>query len=210
MRKQEQKRAVLSKELAHNAAPLLSELRGLGFEAGSLWDLVNAPNNYLAAIPVLSKHLSYSYHPRNIEGIVRALTTPEARGIAGERLLVLFKSECIEDDLRWVVGNALAEVATEQELPGIVDLLEEQAYGASRSMLVFAVARLLGAEAISLLMSRLYEEGMTFSTIRVLGNLRAHEARQAIVTFIESVESEIRQEARKALRKIDRPVVTKG
>src|SRR3546814_1197984 len=81
-RKQEQERAAFSKELAHNAAPLLGELRGLGFEAESVWDLVNAPNNYLAAIPVLSKNLSYSYHPRTIEGIVRASTTPTAQGIA--------------------------------------------------------------------------------------------------------------------------------
>src|SRR3546814_12026341 len=83
-RKQEQERAAFSKELAHNAAPLLGELRGLGFEAASVWDLVNAPNNYLAAIPVLSKHLSSSYPPRTVDGIVRHIPTPAARRIDAE------------------------------------------------------------------------------------------------------------------------------
>ena len=210
MRKAEAEHASYSRALARDAAPLLDELRNLGYNLESVWALVNSANTYDKAIPVLVRHLDREYHPGNVEGIVRALTIQKARGIAGAPLLALFRESRLDADLRWVVGNALSVVATKSEVSEIVDLLEDRAYGASRGMLVFAVVRLMDAEAIPLLVPRLYEEGMAFSAIRVLGNLRAREARQEIEAFVESADGELRQEARKALRKIDGAIMKKG
>ena len=40
----------------------------------SIYDLVNSPNNYSVAIPLLIRELREDHHPRIMEGIVRSLT----------------------------------------------------------------------------------------------------------------------------------------
>jgi hypothetical protein len=54
--------------------PLIDEMRGIGIEVQSVWDLVNSLSPYPRAIPILIKHLKKPYHPKIKEGIVRALT----------------------------------------------------------------------------------------------------------------------------------------
>jgi hypothetical protein len=74
-------------ELRPEETPLLAELAAVGINVDSIWDLVNAKWPYQAAIPVLSAHLQRARHPVLREGIARALTVPEARGIAGRIIL---------------------------------------------------------------------------------------------------------------------------
>jgi len=57
----------------------------------SVWDLVNTRAPYPEAIPVLLEWLPRVRHPRIKEGIVRALTVKEARGVAGKLLIDEFK-----------------------------------------------------------------------------------------------------------------------
>lgn len=61
--------------------PILVELRGVGLNVGSVWDLVNTSERYQPAIPILLKHLLLSYSDRTREGIARALAVrePEVR-----------------------------------------------------------------------------------------------------------------------------------
>ena len=77
--------------IARDGAPLAAALREAGFEVDSAWDLFSRDDptdkrkgfpNYSPVIPLLLDHLSRRYHPRNREGIVRALTDRMAKAAA--------------------------------------------------------------------------------------------------------------------------------
>lgn len=59
-------------------APLLEDLKAVGWDVESVWDLVNTDRSYSSAVPILIDHLSRGYSERTLEGIARALAVPEA------------------------------------------------------------------------------------------------------------------------------------
>jgi hypothetical protein len=104
-----QQRAVEA-QLRAEEQPLLAELANAGVHVASVWDLVNSRSSYAAAIPVLTRHLRLPYHPKIREGLARALTVREARGVAGRAILdELKRPDESSHELRWVLANALAE-----------------------------------------------------------------------------------------------------
>lgn len=187
--------------LAREEQPLLADLRSVGLNLESVWDLVNTSDRYPNAVPVLLAHLDRPYSERTREGIVRALTVREARGIAGQRLIAAFRQER-DPDLRWVIGLALAGVATADDLDGLTPILADKSYGHSRSMLLHALARLCGLAAVPSLIDFLADPDMAPEAIITLGKLKAKDAREHIEPFLEHEESWVRGEARKALKKI--------
>lgn len=105
--------------------PILADLAKAGFrKRQSVYDLVNTTTSYPRAIPVLLKHLAAPYHHRIREGIARALTVVEARGVAGPEILT--QLEQIDDvhDVQWALANALTVVATRADAPRIKSLLD--------------------------------------------------------------------------------------
>jgi len=80
---QEKKRHALASAIYAKEAPLVSDLREVGFEVDSAWDLFNRQEpwrkdlpipTYHKAIPILIEHLNRSYPYDVRQGIVRALT----------------------------------------------------------------------------------------------------------------------------------------
>jgi hypothetical protein len=55
---------------------LISELKSIGLEVNSVWDLVNRKNDYMEAVPILINHIGVKHHPRILSGIVRSLAIP--------------------------------------------------------------------------------------------------------------------------------------
>ena len=68
--------------------PLLAEIRKLGFELTSVWDLVNFHTDYPPLIPLLVEHLGRDYHPKIKMAIARALIEPTAKSESVSRALV--------------------------------------------------------------------------------------------------------------------------
>ena len=60
---------------------LVEELKSVGVEVSSVWDLINTADRYENAIPVLLKHLQLNYEDCTREGIARALAVrdPQVR-----------------------------------------------------------------------------------------------------------------------------------
>lgn len=119
---------------------LVSELNAAGIQVTSVWDLVNAPNFYQAAIPILVEHLEKEHHPRTAEGIVRALITPESKGNAGILIRMfesrMFKSEADpEFQMKWLLGAAIAESAVESDADKIIELANDENHGRGREFL---------------------------------------------------------------------------
>ncbi len=93
--------------------PLLKELAQVGHPVGSVWDLVNSPNNYPAAVPILCKHLGIVRHPVIVEGIARALMVREAIGLAGKPICAQLQRPDFDpsDKVVFALAYALTAVA---------------------------------------------------------------------------------------------------
>jgi hypothetical protein len=101
---------------AVDEAELVREIRALGYDIDSVYDLVNnSPHPVLVrrftgpyerAYPVLVKHLATPHHPRIREAIIRALTVRDGGPLVQQALLQQFEAET-DPELKWVLANAL-------------------------------------------------------------------------------------------------------
>ena len=145
MKEKAAKWAIWDAELDRDEAPLVKELLNSGIQVSSVWDLVNTKESYPEAITVLVKHLvEYEHHPKTREGIVRALSVPESRGIAFDALYNEFVSVSVADnsDIKWLLGGALAEATTptnKSELDRVIELIRDSKHGEGREFLIFTL-----------------------------------------------------------------------
>ena len=103
-------------ECAADERLMVAEIRRLGYDIDSVWDLVNnAPHAvlkrrfvgpYPRAYPVLVRHLSVDHTPAVREGVIRALTVRDGGVLVEAALLAEFEREQ-RPPLRWVLANAL-------------------------------------------------------------------------------------------------------
>jgi hypothetical protein len=132
-------------ELQKEEEKLLSDLRDVGIQVNSVWDFVNTADKYPAAIPVLLHHLTLPYGKRTKEGIVRALTVDYAgREVLGE----LIKQFCEQSDdsansLKWVLGNAISQVATPADAETVIGLATDPVHGEARDMITQRLPRVV-------------------------------------------------------------------
>ena len=124
LRKREAAAKAREAQLQAEEAPIIADLAQAGYTVDSVWEFVNTGVTYSTAIPVLCKHLKLAYHPKIREGIARALTVKEARGIAGQDLVDQLKMRADEspNEARWALANALTVVA-DSSLADEIDLL---------------------------------------------------------------------------------------
>lgn len=115
------------------------KLRDAGIMVESVYDLVNTSVSYPDAIPILLEALSSGIeHAGTEEGVIRALTVREAKGKAAPVLIREFYRTA-NPILRWVIGNAMTVVATEEDFDEIVRIIEDKENGDARQMFIFAL-----------------------------------------------------------------------
>lgn len=104
---------------------LQSELSALGYGFTSIWDFVNSKDVYRSALPVLLKYLPLIEDGNTKEGIIRALTI---RGyMNASQLLIKEYKKTSDAGIKWVIGNALNQIAKGFTADDIIALLESQA-----------------------------------------------------------------------------------
>jgi hypothetical protein len=123
----EAKQAAAEAQFRVEEDPIIVDLAKVGLEVGSVWDLVNSSASYSEAIVVLLDHLRRPYHSRIRNGIIRALTTPEARSVAGQDVLRELGHEK-DSENRWALANALTVVADRDDADQIRRLADDPAY----------------------------------------------------------------------------------
>lgn len=155
--------------------PLILALKDVGEDVKTVWDLVNTSRPYPEAIPVLMEHLQRPYHPDIREGIARALTVREARGVAWDVLLSEFLKEPDPSTFgpKWALAVALSFTADKRNIDDVLELVQDKRHGENRIILVRSLAR--------------------FADLRVVHVLE--QLRQ---------DKEVAAEAERALRKIER------
>jgi hypothetical protein len=120
----EERFARLEAECAADEAPLVAQLRHLGLDVDSVWDLVNNTPHpvlprrfvgpYAPAYALLVQHLAEPHHPKIREGVIRALTRRDADATARAALLRELAAEP-DQMLRWVLANALRTMIPKRE-----------------------------------------------------------------------------------------------
>lgn len=184
---------------------VVSALAQAGIAAKSVYDLVNSREPYPEAIAVLIEMLPVVQHRIIKEGVVRALTVKEAKPIAARPLLDEFrKAEPEADMLKWAIANALTVVADDRVFDDIVELLRDKSHGHTREMLAWSLGNMRDPRAVDVLVEMLDDEEVAGHAIYALGKLKAKSARAKIERFLDHPKTWFRNEAKKALRKIDK------
>jgi hypothetical protein len=98
--------AVIRERCAKDEAALVEEIRDAGYEIESVYDFVNAREEYPDALSILIRHLEVPHDPKIREGVIRALTVKYGGALVEEALLKHFFVEA-DSHLRWVFANAL-------------------------------------------------------------------------------------------------------
>ena len=190
-------------ERAKEYQGLIDELADIGIKINSIWDLVNTKRKYLAAIPVLMKYLPLVSYIRNKEGIVRALTVPEAKGLVVPLLVKEYlQLSNDKENLKWVIGNAVNVTITKSEVADIFPIVLNKENGISRQMFVAALGKVKSEKAEDVLIKLLDDEEVTPQALEALGRMKSAKSKEKIATLISHPKPLIKKEAQKALKKL--------
>lgn len=110
--------------------PVLKDLRDLGLDLDTVWDLYKFPDARPKAIPVLLKHLALDYPDRILEGIAQGLDDRSARAWWGDlrEMMLTTDREVVRDRL----ANALSDCATREHYDDLVTFIQDERLGSSR------------------------------------------------------------------------------
>ena len=191
----------------------VAALREAGVHVGSVYDLVNTSRPYPEAIPTLIRLLSEIDEDRIKEGVARALTVKEARGLAAPPLLREF--EAIPPDasqsrqhLKSAIGNALTVVATRDVLEEIVRMAANPAHGWPRDSLldILGKRQMRDARSPAILLAALDDPwpGVVVAAAASLAKLGIRDARPRISRLLDHSDSLIRRKAKAALARLDK------
>lgn len=205
-RGRELRRQQLIREYREAAAPVLADLARAGIEVDSIDELYNRALSYRSVIPMLLHWLPRVQNADVKEDIVRALTVKWARPVAAGALTKEYEQapDSSVVGLKWAIGNALSVVADDSVFDQIVQLVRDKRHGRAREMLALALGNMRNPQAVDVLVELLDDEEMAGHAVIGLGKLKAERARPHIERFLSHPKAWIRQEAKRALAKIDK------
>lgn len=188
------------------AQPVLRELADAGFEVTWVSDLYRKRMRYESAIPVLLRWLPRVANRAVKEEIVRALSVPWAKPGAAPALIEEFRrtDDATGTGIKWAIGNALSIVADDSVFGDIVHLVRDRGHGRAREMLAVALGNMKDPAAVDCLIELLDDTDTQGHALIALGKLRAEKARPRITQFLDHSKAWVRQEARRALTKLNK------
>jgi hypothetical protein len=189
-----------------DSEPVLIDLRGIGYKIEWISDLYSQKIWYQNAIPVLLKWLPLIDNLDVKEDIVRALTVKWAKPDAARILIEEYKKLHNESNtgIKWAIANALTEVADDSVFDDLVELINDQSNKESREMLAIALGKMKNPKAEDVLIALLKDEVVAGHAVMGLGKLKSKKAVPAIEGFLSHPRTWIRNEAKKALSRIER------
>jgi hypothetical protein len=186
------------------AAPVIEELRHVGFAIETLDELRRSGAKYSDAIPILLKWLPLIDDLGVKESIVRTLSVPWAKSVASRILITEFR-KASDSGLKWAIGNALEVVADRNDLTDIVEIVRDKRHGTARQMMTVALGKMGKSRlAVDTLLELLGDEDVVGHAVIALGKLKAREARTRFEALLKHPKRWISNEARKALARLDK------
>jgi len=192
------------------AASLIQELKAVGYDVEAVGELRMRRDKYTTAIPVLLHWLPRVEYAPLKDDIIRSLSAAWAKQ-ARPFLLELFRTTADDsgDAGRWVIGNALEPMADDSVFDEYAAICRDKRYGSGRQMVVLGLGRMKRrrVEAVGVLMELLEsDEQVYYTAIEALGKLRAKEATTLIERFLNHTDPDWRNQAKRALAKMNRDV----
>lgn len=152
MQEQEAELQARVRELTRAEQPIVADLRSVGLEVESVWDLVNTSVPYPEALPVLLKHLQIGGYPdRVMDSLARALAVKPAV-FAWDQLRELYLKATGRGEQEGL-AVALTASATKDHLEALIDLLNDQSRRETRGHFLTAIKRVGGSRGLELLES---------------------------------------------------------
>jgi hypothetical protein len=189
-----------------NELGILTQLRAAGFDVKEVSDLFNLKLNYQRAVPVLLHWLPLVADPREKEMIVRALAVKWARPTAARPLVEEWRKGRPEEtpSMLWAIGNSLEVVADDSVFDDLVEFARDARYGRARQMVVAALGKMKNPSAVDVLIELLNDEEVAGHALIALQRLAPQKARPHIERFLTHPRTWWRNEAKRALAKIDK------
>lgn len=189
-------------------APILAELRAVGYEFGSLHDLRESGTRYRSAIPILLAWVPLVDKEDLAKELVRTLSVPWAKPAAAAPLIELFRradSLTASDDwyLRWTIGSALEIVSDDTVFDAMVQLAQDRRYGRAREMIVLWLRKSKRREAIRVLIQLSEDPDVYGHAVAALAKMKAPAAHRVFEAKLQDARAWIRKEARKGLEKLN-------
>ena len=180
---------------------LIDDLKKVGINISSVWDLVNGPNNYKQAEPVLIKHFMETKECWYKEGIVRALGVKGFKN-AVRPLLDEFKNA--KDELyKWAIGNSLAIIAPKNCLDELISIMADEEHGTARQMIAETLGKIKDPRGVPVLLKALEDDVVAGHAIKALGKIGDTSVIEAIRPFTSHKMRWIRNAAETALKRIE-------
>lgn len=204
LKETEKLQSLLQFAYSEDARPLIDDLKKVGINIKSIWDLVNTKLSYKPAIPVLIEHLSKPYHLKNKEGIIRALAVKEAKGVACRAIIDEYNKgpKTLSTSYRWVFGNTMVVIITPEYVDDVIAIVSDKSNGISREMFVISLAKVRSEKTENLLISLLEDEDVVLSALEALGMMKSKKAIDKILMLTNHSKSEVKKIAKKILKKL--------
>jgi hypothetical protein len=202
---------------AESAGGVLADLAAAGF-AGleEVGELRRRGQNYKAAVPVLVEWLPRVRYLLLAEDIARTLSVSFAKKLALPEFLRLFRrppdvedpirpetSELPQEHLRWVIGNGLGIFAGPAVADDLIELALDRGFGQARTEIVRALPKTKDERVPQVLLGLLDDPAVSAFAVEALGKLKYAEARAPIAELLHHSDKNVKDQARKALKRID-------
>jgi len=197
---------------AEASEPILAELAESGVEVERLSQLIKEPIDYRPGISVLLKWLPLVDNLAVKRTLVQVLTVKWARPVAAHPLIEEYLKVPIDtvDDMsmlfKWEIGSALSVVADASVFDEVVALVRDRRHGWARQMLAVALGNMKDPRVVGVLIDLLDDEEVAGHALVALRKLAPVEARGAIERFVDHPKTWVRNEARRAVAKIDKKI----
>ncbi len=177
----------------------------------SIYDLMNEPSKYSETDKFIPAILDILENNRVTdeaikEGLIRALTRKEAKGVIEDMLLKEYYSleQKDKDSLGWTIGNAIEYLYSDDYFDSILDIIRKKENGMSRQMFVLALGKTKKHKIIAedLLIDLTYEDDVKLHAIEALTKLKSNKARRRIEELSKSGDKTIKRKAISFLKKV--------
>lgn len=126
--------------LWEDAAPLKQDLKSIGWDVNTAWDLLTSKKPYPEAILILMHHARQPYLDRNKEGIARALAIPGA-SFLWPFLKSEFEAAPNGSGYKMALGLALSKVVKSKDIDKLIELAKDRSQGQDRLALLVRLRR---------------------------------------------------------------------
>ena len=189
------------------AAPVFADLRAHGVAIDSqIKELRTAsPKAYAIALPILTRWLPRIDDPDVKEDIVRTLSLRSARSAAPALIEEFRRTDGVtRAGLHWAIGNALEVLAHDGIAEQLLELSRDRSYGHARQMVVLGLGKLKHPQVVDSLIALLDDPDVSGHAVGALRRIADPRSRTALEPFLTHPRTWIRNEAKKAVAKIDK------